>query len=140
MSKYKLSYEQVKELGLEPTTWDEIEKANIKRVYIQAHIDSAIYGPYFVSDASKCTICKLDGTDIRAYPRDKGLFREPPMAWGYVSYGIGGTTPTRTNNLSVEDDFELGLLIKYKKRDIQEITEQLRKIETELKLLEKIRG
>jgi hypothetical protein len=74
MSEYRLTERQVDSLNLIPVTWQEIRKVGADTVYIRAHSDSATYGPYKVKDASRCIVCKLDGSDARHYPRDKGLF------------------------------------------------------------------
>jgi hypothetical protein len=74
MSEYRLTERQVDSLNLIPVTWQDIRRAGAETVYIRAHSQSPTYGPYKVKDPSKCIVCKLDGTDPRYYPRDKGLF------------------------------------------------------------------
>jgi hypothetical protein len=73
MSDYRLTEAQEKILNLTAITWEEVRKLGIYKVYIKANSTSVTYGPYLVKDANKCMIAKMDGTDPRCYPRDKGL-------------------------------------------------------------------
>lgn len=73
MSKYRLTDSEESKLSLTPTTWEDVRKLGVDKVYIRAHRDSSTYGPYLVKDAQRCIVCKIDGTDARHYPRDKGL-------------------------------------------------------------------
>jgi hypothetical protein len=73
MSEYRLNEQQVQKLDLVPTTWEKIKEGKIKGVYIRAHEYSPVYGPYKVQSATECVISKLDGSEHRSYPRNKGL-------------------------------------------------------------------
>lgn len=73
MSKYRLTDSEESKLSLTPITWGDIRRLKVDKVYIRAHSSSATYGPYLVKDAQRCIVCKVDGTDARHYPRDKGL-------------------------------------------------------------------
>jgi hypothetical protein len=87
MSKYRLTENQEKNLNLIPVTWALVRKMGAKQVYIKAHSDSPTYGPYLVKDPLDCVVCKLDGTEPRYYPRDKGLFVSQAMSIS-PTYGV----------------------------------------------------
>lgn len=83
----RLTEEEVKALNLTAVPWITVREAGIEKVYIRAYPESPMYGPYKVIDANKRLISKLDGTEERYYPRDKGLFaalQEQPTKWKII--------------------------------------------------------
>lgn len=74
MSRYRLTEKNVKDLNLVPTDWSTLGDECIPEVFIRAHEDSPMYGPYLVYDYDQQLICKQDGSDVRRYPRSKGLY------------------------------------------------------------------
>lgn len=74
MSDYRLTDKNVKDLELVGVTWEEVMDYGVSEVFIQAQSTSPMYGPYLVYDAEEMIISKLDGTEHRRYPRNKGLF------------------------------------------------------------------
>lgn len=74
MSNFRLTESQVDKLNLQSTDWRAVAENGYQEVYIQAHEDAPVYGPYQVLDPEERTVCRIDGTGARRYPRSEGLY------------------------------------------------------------------
>lgn len=131
----KLSEAEVMVIGLKETTWDTIKGNDIKRVYIRAHSQSPMYGPYRVVDVDKCMISKMDGTQVRSYPRDKGLYADP-MTTLHTNIRWNKDSKIKTNS---EDLTWLKVMITELESNISTKYREIEKLEKTLRALRKAR-
>ena len=128
----RISYGDLKSMNLIPTTWEEIQAKSIEEVYLQAHEDSPVYGPYLVKNARGRTVCKTDGSCPRLYNRDRGLLvKKVTPRVTRIKTNIPGVSDVSSNEM-------IDMLREALTQQIERKEAELEKLYSQLALLEEI--